>query len=113
MATDDIVLLLVCCLIEVGTSGGESGSGGESNGAGGDGASFLADLAFVKAFHFCEDSTSAVYFALSTFEVSGFVREYRCLLNPPPARTECTIATAPDASWLATSVHSPKVPHVE
>ncbi|CAM9711417.1 unnamed protein product, partial [Scytosiphon promiscuus] len=32
-------------------------------------ATFLADLAFVKAFHFCEDSTSAVYFALSTFEV--------------------------------------------
>lgn len=60
MATDDVVLLLVCCLIEVGASGG---------GGGGDGVSFLGDLAFVKAFHFCEDSTSAVYFALSTFEV--------------------------------------------
>lgn len=74
MATDDVVLLLVCCLIEVGTSSGGGGGGGESSGVGGDGAgasaSFLADLAFVKAFHFCEDSASAVYFALSTFEVS-------------------------------------------
>eukprot|EP00752_Nemacystus_decipiens_P014841 g13213.t1 len=68
MATDDIVLLLVCCLIEVGTSGGGGGSGGSGDGGGC--ATFLADLAFVKAFHFCEDSTSAVYFALSTFEVA-------------------------------------------
>ena len=65
LATDDIVLLLVYCLIEVGTSGGGNGAGG------GGCASFLADLAFVKAFHFCEDSTSAVYFAISTFEVSS------------------------------------------
>lgn len=75
MATDDLVLLLVCCLIEVGTKG--SGGGGGSDG---DGASFLADLAFVKAFHFCEDSTSAVYFALSTFEVSGLQEKYPYLL---------------------------------
>lgn len=63
MATDDVVLLLVCCLLEAGASGR---------------ATFLADLAFVKAFHFCEDSTSAVYFALSTFEVRMAAK------GPPP-----------------------------
>lgn len=63
MATDDVVLLLVCCLIEVGAAYGGS------DGGNGCGATFFGDLAFVKAFHFCEDSASAVYFAVSTFEV--------------------------------------------
>ena len=31
--------------------------------------SFFAEMAFIKSLHFCEDSTSAVYFALSTFAV--------------------------------------------
>lgn len=76
MATDDVVLLLVCCLIEAGTTVRDgdanvfaSKSGGSGGGGGGGRTSFLADLAFMKAFHFCEDSTSAVYFAVSTFEV--------------------------------------------
>ena len=56
MATDDVVLLLVCCIVEV------VGSGGGDR-------PMLADLAFMKAFHFCEDSASAVCFALSTLEV--------------------------------------------
>lgn len=58
MATDDVVLLLVCCIVDVVRS-----DGGE--------LPLLADLAFMKAFHFCEDSASAVYFALSTLEVKG------------------------------------------
>lgn len=78
MATDDVVLLLVCCLIEAGaTVGGsdanvsasKSGDSGDGGGRDGGRTSFLADLAFMKAFHFCEDSTSAVFFAVSTFEV--------------------------------------------
>lgn len=31
---------------------------------------FLSDLAFIKLFHFCEDNTSPIGFAMSTFEVS-------------------------------------------
>lgn len=60
MATDDLVLLLVWCFLDA--AGGDKTHGDEQH-------TFVTDLAFIKAFHFCEDSASAVYFVLSTFEV--------------------------------------------
>lgn len=54
MATDDLVMLLVCCVIEAGK---------------GSPFPLISDLAFVKAFHFCENSASAVGFALTNLEV--------------------------------------------
>ena len=64
MTTDDLVLLLVCCILGVGRriKGGLDLDHDRSH-------LFLVDLAFVKAFHFCEDSASAIYFAVSTFAV--------------------------------------------
>lgn len=72
MATDDLVLLLVCCLLEVGCGSGDRRR-----------PVFVSDLAFVKAFHFCEDSASAVYFALSTLEVNER-REFFFFVGCPP-----------------------------
>lgn len=122
LATDDLVLLLVCCLISAGDvytrtstasnwnrapdhripgrstqaeSVGPSTGRGRGRGRGGGnserfgirsyftkwgsrwresdsgakGMDFVGELAYVKALHFCEDSASAIGFALSTFEV--------------------------------------------
>ena len=64
MTTDDLVLLLVCCILGVGRriKGGLDLDHDRSH-------LFLVDLAFVKAFQFCEDSASAIYFVVSTFAV--------------------------------------------
>lgn len=64
MATDDLVLLLVCCVLEVGRRSTDVLDLGD-----GHMPSFFSEMAFIKALHFCEDSTSAVYFTLSTFAV--------------------------------------------